>query len=559
MPDPCPWPTAESVTVEFKGDRKRLPDDELVGAVVAMANTGGGTIYIGVEDDGTATGLDPRHDPPDGIVPLVANRTVPSVVVTVERLVVNGLAIAKVDVPRAPQIVASSGGVFLRRRLKHDGTPENVPLLPHDIPSRLSQLGVQDVSRQPVPNAVLSDLDPLERGRLRRFIERSNGEPALLALSDEELDGVLGFTLRDGKATSVTLAGLLMIGSEESLRRLVPTHEVAFQVLEREEVRVNEFTREPLVRVVEWLEGNIAPWNREEELQVGLFRVSVPLVERRGFREAVANSLIHRDYTRTGAVHVRLQDDTLTVSNPGGFVEGVTVDNLLTTEPRPRNPWLADVLKRLGLVERTGRGVDLIYRGVLQYGRARPDYTRSDPSTVVLRLPVAAADLAFLRLITEEENRLQSPLPIDSLIALSLFREQRRVTRSELRQAIQKDEASATRALEALRERGFVQSHGRAKGTTYTLTSRVYALLGSRSEYVRQAGFDALQQEQMVAQYVREHGQIARADVMDLCGIGADQAKRLLRKLTAEGVIIGEGTGRWRRYRLGPKAGHANG
>lgn len=280
---------------------------------------------------------------------------------------------------------------------------------------------------------------------------------------------------------------------------------------------------------------------------------TIYIVERRGYREAVANALIHRDFTRTGAVHVRLQDDTLTVSNPGGFVEGVTIDNLLTTEPRPRNPWLADVLKRLGLVERTGRGVDLIYRAVLQYGRARPDYTRSNATTVALRLPVAPADLAFLRLITEEENRLQSPLPIDSLIALSLLREQRRVTRAELRQAIQKDEIAATRTLEALRERGFVQSHGRAKGTTFTLSAHVYALLGTRSEYVRQAGFAAVQQEQMIITYVTKHGRIGRSEAMDLCQLSGDQATRMLGRLVRDGVLVAEGERRWRRYLPGPR------
>lgn len=61
------------------------------------------------------------------------------------------------------------------------------------------------------------------------------------------------------------------------------------------------------------------------------------------------------------------------MSNPGGFVEGVSLDNLLTTEPRPRNPRLADAFERVGLVERTGRGVDLIYRGLLRFGRASPD------------------------------------------------------------------------------------------------------------------------------------------------------------------------------------------
>src|SRR3712207_5768487 len=72
------------------------------------------------------------------------------------------------------------------------------------------------------------------------------------------------------------------------------------------------------------------------------------------------------------------ESDGLIISNPGGFVEGVTLDRLLVTEPRPRNPLLADIMKRVGLAERTGRGVDLIYQGLLRYGRPAPDYSRSD-------------------------------------------------------------------------------------------------------------------------------------------------------------------------------------
>jgi ATP-dependent DNA helicase RecG len=87
----------------------------------------------------------------------------------------------------------------------------------------------------------------------------------------------------------------------------------------------------------------------------------VPNYHKRAFREAVVNSLVHRDYTRLGAVHVRLENDGLTISNPGGFVEGVNLGNLLVSEPRPRNPLLADIVKRIGLAERTGRGIDLIY------------------------------------------------------------------------------------------------------------------------------------------------------------------------------------------------------
>ena len=549
---PKPLPSKETLQVEFKSDRKRLRDEELVAAVVAMANTEGGALFVGVEDDGTPSGLHESHFPPDGIAALISNRTSPSLSVHVESLVIEGHHIARVRVPKARSVIATSGGTYLRRRLKHDGSPEAVPFLPHEIPARLSQLGAQDISRQPVPGATLADLDSTERARLRQFIERNQGDAALTGLDDGELDAALGLVTREAGGLMPTLAGLLLIGKEPSLRRWVPTHEVAFQVLEREEVRVNEFSRLPLLRLVDWLDSMLAPWNSEEEVQVGLFRVAVPRVERRAFREAVANALTHRDYTRVGAIHVRLNEDALTVSNPGGFVEGVTLDNLLTTEPRPRNPWLADVFKRLGLVERTGRGVDLIYRGLLRFGRPSPDYSSSDATSVILRMPVSDADLPFLKLISEEEGKRSAPMPIDSLIALSLFREQRRVTKGEIQKAIQRDDMAVTRTLEALRERGFVQSQGRGPRAAYTLSPSVYSALGEGSEYVRQAGFAALQQEQMVVQYVLQHGQIANADARDLCQLSADQAKRLLARLVDEGKLAASGQGRWRRYRPGP-------
>ena len=198
---------------------------------------------------------------------------------------------------------------------------------------------------------------------------------------------------------------LLMIGRETALRERVPSHEFAFQVLAGEAVAFNEFRHFPLLKALDWLETNFRPHNPEREIQVGLFRVPVPRVDLGAFREAVANALVHRDYHRLGAVHVRLDDGGLTVSNPGGLVEGVTLANLLTTEPRPRNRALADGMKRVGLVERSGRGVDKIYRGMLRFGRPEPDYRRTDVNSVVLQLATVEADEAFLKLVIDEERR----------------------------------------------------------------------------------------------------------------------------------------------------------
>jgi ATP-dependent DNA helicase RecG len=484
---------------------------------------------------------------------LIANRTVPPLHAVVTRLDVGGAAVARIDVPKARPITATSDGVLRRRRLQLDGRPECVPFFPHEFGQRLSDLGMMDPSGQAVIGASLSDLDPVERARLRQFVERFQGDRGLLDLDDEQLDGALGLTVRAERGRVPTLTGLLLVGREAALAQFAPSHEVALQVMDGENVRFNQFIRSPLLRAFEWLETSFAPLNVEEELQVGPFRVPVPLVDRRAFREAVANALTHRDYARLGAVHVRLERDALVVSNPGGFVEGVSLGNLLTTEPRPRNPRLADAFKRIGLVERTGRGVDLIYRGLLRFGRPDPDYSRSDTRSVVLRLPTAAADIAFLRLVLEEEKRIAGPLPIDSLIALASLREHRRLTRAELARAIQKVDTVALSALEGLVERGLATAHGLGRGRTYTLSPHVYARQGQQVEYTRQAGFDELQREQLIKSYVRQHGVIRCADAMDLCRVGRNQASRLLRRLAEEGALEAHGSLRWRSYKAGPK------
>lgn len=545
-------PSAESLTVEFKSDRKRLPDNDLVEAIVCLANAEGGELWLGVEDDGTPTGLHAEHRMLDGLPGLVAARTSPSVNVTAQALVVDGVSVARISVPKARTVVATSGGVYLRRRIRHDGQPECVPMLPHERESRASTLGLVDVSALPVAGATLADLDPLERERLRQAVQQYGGDRVLLELDDEALDGALGLTVREPDGSRVpTLTGLLLLGRESALRERVPTHEFAFQVLAQQAVRFNEFRRFPLLKALEWLETNFRPYNPEEELQVGLFRVPVPMVDMAAFREAVANALIHRDYHRLGAVHVRLEDDALAVSNPGGLVEGVTLANLLVTEPRPRNRALADAMKRIGVVERSGRGVDTIYRGMLKFGRPAPDYSRTDAHNVVVRLPTEPADLDFRRLVVEEERRRGAELPIDSLIALAALRELKRVTADEMAGRIQRDAASAKRTLEALIEAGLVEAHGAARGRSYTLSAAVYQRRGEKVAYTRQAGFAPIQHEQMVLNYVRQHGQIRRAEVMDLCRLSEGQAKNLLKRMQDNGQLKLEGAGRGAFYRMG--------
>lgn len=534
----------ETLAVEFKSDAKGLSDRDLVAAVVALANTDGGDLLLGVEDDGTVTGLHASHANVSGIPSLIANRTNPAISVRVEATVVNGHSVARIQVPKSRQLVSTSDGLLLRRRIKLDGKPEAVPFYPHEFIERQSSLGLIDPSAMTIEDMDADQFDPLQRLRVRNGIKKYGGDQSLAALADDELDSALGLSRIVNGMRRPTVAGLLFLGTEDAIRTHIPAYEVAFQVLRGTDVKANEFYRKPILETFEAVDLLFNARVSEEEMQVGLFRVPVPNFDRRAFREAFVNALVHRDFSRLGAVHVRLDDDGLSISNPGGFVDGVTLDNLLVAEPRSRNPLLADIIKRIGLAERTGRGIDRIYEGMLRYGRPAPDYSMSNATTVSVRMADAAADLDFLRLVVEQEDKLGA-LPIDSLIILSRLREERRLGTANFAPSIQKPDAAVRATLEKLTEAGLLEPHGTGRGRTYTLSANLYRKAGKKAEYIRQAGFAPIQQEQMVLSYISKHGSIKRADVMDLCHLDRNQAYRLLTRMKNAGQIkqIGEQKG----------------
>ena len=328
------------------------------------------------------------------------------------------------------------------------------------------------------------------------------------------------------------------------MRQHLPAYEVAFQVLHGTEVRVNEFYRKPLLETFEQVALQFKPWVIEEALEVGLFRVPIPNYARRAFREGFVNALVHRDFSRLGAVHVKLDDSGLNISSPGGFIEGVNLNNLLVAPPQSRNPQMADIIKRIGLAERTGRGIDRIYEGMLRYGRPEPDYTLSTAYFVNLFMANIAADRDFLRMVVEQHDKLGNS-HVEPLIALARLKDERRLTTGELAPALQKSEPQTRVILERLLEVGLVEAHGTGRGRSYTLSAKVYQGAGQKVAYVRQAGFDAIQQEQMVLSFIDTHGSIKRADVMELCHLDRNQAYRLLTRMKGAKQIkqIGEQKG----------------
>lgn len=538
----------ETLAVEFKGDwsgnkqspnNPGLPDKDLTEALVALANTEGGYLLLGVEDDSTMTDVRPRHQDEKGLMAMVTHRTIPFLSVNAVLCELDGHTVMRIEVPKSRQLIATTEGVLLRRRLKTDGKPEAVPFYPHEFMSRQSSFGDIDPSAIVMEEIAYNQLDGLQRLRLRQMIEVYHGDATLKDLSDEELDLALQLVVEKNGDLHPTVTGLLILGTEKLLRQHLPTYEVAFQMLEGTEVRRNIFYRKPLLETFEAVSKEFSTLIREEELEVGLFRVPVPNYDERAFREAFVNALTHRDLNLLGTVIVLIDDHGLTISNPGGFVDGVTIHNLLVVHPHSRNPLLADVIKRIGLAERTGRGIDRIYEGLIRYGRPAPDYSASGEASVSVFLNNAQANLAFMRMYMTASDK---PLPLDSLIILSALLHEKQLSIGELQVEIQKNEKTVHAEVEELVELGLITPHGNGRGRTYMISAEMYAKAGNKAAFVRQAGFTRVQHEQMILSFIDAHGSIKRGDVMELCHLSGKQATRCLYLLKGKGYIEQKGT-----------------
>ena len=539
-------PECETMEIEFKSDVKKLSDSDLVDAVVAFANTNGGSLYLGIEDNGSVTGLNGQHKDITQLAAYIANRTVPPVSVKAE-ILDSEQPVLLIQVPKSRSIVAASNGKIQRRRLKADGTPENVPMYPYEISTRLSELSLLDFSAQPVPGARYTDIDPLERERLRKIILAYNGEKNLLELSDEELDKALQFVVTTADQLVPTYTGLLLLGKAEKIREYMPTAESAFIMMRGTDVTTNESFFLPLLAAIEKITDFISARNTSEEMEMGMFRISIPEFDPRAVREAVVNAFVHRDYTQLGRVLVKLDADGLSVSNPGGFIEGVTYQNILTVEPHGRNPVLADALKRIGLAERSGRGVDRIFEGSLLYGRDLPDYSESTSRTVKLFIPRGVPDKRLVALISEEQKRTGSPLPLNSLLVLNVLKNNHRMSLADMSHECTIPESKLKTTLERLTESGLIDAMGSGRGRAYVLSAKAYT---DPIQHVRQTDIDAVRYKELVMTLARRKEYITRRDVIELLHVSPSQAYRLLKKLVEEGLLTLDGTTSAAKYTL---------
>ena len=286
--------------------------------------------------------------------------------------------------------------------------------------------------------------------------------------------------MRDCEAITgdgITYAALVLFGKRESLGKFLPQAEVIF------EYRSSEASG-PASQREEFRAGFFAYYNRLWELinlrndkqhyQEGFFIYDIPTFNEHVVREAILNAVSHRNYQMGGSVFVRQYRDRLVVESPGGFPNGITVENILDRQS-PRNRRVAEILALCGLVERSGQGMNLMYEWSVKEAKQLPDFTGTDENFVKLTLNGMVLDAKMLSLINRIGNeRMESFSTTDFLVINALYHAE------EVPQ-------SMNQSLKRLETLGVVEHIGRSK---YVLARGLYAAAGKSGVHTRMVGLD---------------------------------------------------------------------
>lgn len=341
----------ESVNVEFKEldrDNRELPSST-AKELIAFANTEGGSLYFGIADDGSVIGVDNPDDVMGRLTNLIHDSILPDLMpfIQIRPLKLEGKTVVKATV---------SIGTERPYYLKKEGLrPSGVYVRRGSACFPLNEVGIREMimetsgksyeeSRSQIQNLTFNSLRNEMKSRSMNFGQAQMR--TLKMLGDDNLFNNLALLLSDQCPHTIKVA--VFQGNDGSIFRA--RREFSGSVLKQ------------LKEVYEYIDGR----NEIKATFTGLLRTDQRDYPEVAVREALLNCIIHRDYLPSGSTIINIYNDHIEFLTLGGLVSGLTLDAVFLGMSDWRNPNLASVFLRLGLVEGFGTGVRKIldsYKG----------------------------------------------------------------------------------------------------------------------------------------------------------------------------------------------------
>lgn len=387
----------ENSQVEFKSEA--VSNEELAIAMIALLNGQGGTILLGVEDDGRISGLATLVDTKMNAINQICQNTVkPPIIPALDAYSIEGRTILAISLERGTQkpyyLYKHEKTLFYIRvgttcRL---ASPEQIAVLYASHP-----IVHYDVA--PLPEMAS---DYLDERRLRHYFLSIKKLPEKYYQDQREhLYLTSRIAVKLPERTVATVAGGLLFGREPA--QFIPSAGmrcVAFEGTAKEyAMRDHKFLDLPLLpytpdgvaveyglidQAVQFVVHN----THAATVMQGLQRVTVPEYPLETLREVITNALVHRDYTlQGGQIRLLLFADRLEVRSPGKLPNTLTLEMIKTGASYARNPVLMKFVENYGYVEHLGLGIPAkIIRPMLDAGYPEPEFLdQGYEFTVILR------------------------------------------------------------------------------------------------------------------------------------------------------------------------------
>lgn len=501
----------------------------LAGEAACMANSdGGGYLIVGAADDGALIGTDLEADWLRRRIYELTQREL--TVGVVPRSVVQARLLV-LACPEAVEPIRFDGKIKWRVA---DSCVEVDAATWHQ--RRLWRIGfdwsVQSSGLKP-ERARAAALE-----RARRYLSDSGEEPAieLAELGDHDLLNRLDVLTADGLLTNA--------GAVAFVGRDAP----AVDYIRREFAGGDSLNRlrtsnRGLVEELYDVEQAIRAANPVRHVPVGLVTGQVRQLPMGAVRESIVNGCVHRDWSTPELTLIEHEGGTLTVTSPGGFIGGVTPENIITHPSQPRNRALAELFAALRVAEREGVGVDRMVREMLRVGHAAPVLEELPGPRVRATLVGDLVDEGWMRFLAEvqpESNRRS----LNSLLLMRHLVEHWWLDEEVAAPILQRPPLVA-RAVIAELEGATVSNMkliDRVSGTpagspsAWHLTEEAVAVLVDVDEAVGSRR-QMPSRSQIAAEWAKVRGRVSTTELGSIVGAHSTNVGSVLKGLEAEGLL----------------------
>ena len=276
-----------------------------------------------------------------------------------------------------------------------------------------------------------------------------------------------------GKLTNL---GVLWLGTASQRSRLVYPLTVQYIVYDELEKKVRkedwqDYSKNPKELLLE-IEKEAIELTYYDEFPLGLFRNKIRHYDARLIRELLINAIAHKSYTISGDIFIKVYQDRLEITNPGGLPLGITKDNILHTTYR-RNPHLIRILHDLKLMEGEGTGYNLIYEITSRDAKAFPIPISDYNATSVTQYSKILDEEAVLLLDFIAKNYQLSQ---KEFIALGVITRHKKILATQLTKELQLTDEDRLRSyISKLSSQSIIINRGEKKGREYLVNPKLIA------------------------------------------------------------------------------------